>query len=279
MFADYIIQQNRKVHAHSRQVIESFYTHNESQEGDLTAPPHFYLYSLKPVNLKSVLIGNGMTHPYVQYGAYYTAACTNETGYGPFVAPEVCERMASHLPRCLQLMKKCAENLEDSITCLSASTYCEKTQTEPFYDTGRNAYDMEKFGEYDEEAWMAHFLNQKSTMHTLGVDLESHGRVKKHTGCDPTVGYRFSSTGDGYAATFTCISCSQLTIFFDQCSSIVPACCEHSRKWRCRLALCWRQGLHLQLEGTKASYDHLRKCPSSNLTSSLFVTPGQSKVA
>lgn len=65
-----------------------------------------------------------------------------------------------------------------------------------------NAYDMAKFGEYDEEAWMATFLNQDSTMHALGVDKASHGRVHKHTGCDPTVGYRFSATGDGAKATF-----------------------------------------------------------------------------
>ena len=56
---------------------------------------------------------------------------------------------------------------------------------------------MMKFGDYDEEAWMATWLNQASTMHALGVDKLTKGRIHRHTGCDPTVGYRFAATGDG----------------------------------------------------------------------------------
>ncbi|KAK9897505.1 peptidase S10, serine carboxypeptidase [Cystobasidium minutum MCA 4210] len=178
VFADYIVQKNNE----------------RSQRLQLAEER---ANKLKHINLSSVLIGNGFTHPYIQYSSYYTAVCTNETGYGPYVSPEGCAKMAATLPRCQALLKKCAENLDDAITCLSASTYCEKTQTEPFYALGRNAYDMEKFGDYDEEEWMATWLNQKDTMHRLGVDKASHGRVKGHTGCDPTVGFKFASTGDG----------------------------------------------------------------------------------
>merc|ERR1711939_1253530 len=167
VFSDYIVEQNKKDNG------------------------------LRKINLASVLIGNGMTAPQTQYAYYHTAACTTQSGYGPFLTAQVCDTMAAQLPKCQKLMKKCADNPSDSIDCLSATTYCEATQTEPFYQTGRNAYDMEKFGEYDEEAYMHTFLNQKSTLHTLGVDKESHGRVKNHTGCDPTVGYKFSATGDG----------------------------------------------------------------------------------
>lgn len=138
-----------------------------------------------------------MTNTLIQYGHYYTAACTNQTGYGPYLTPEVCDKMLSQLPKCQALFQKCYDDPSDSIVCLSATTFCEATQTEPFYQTGRNAYDMEKFGDFAEEDWMHDFLNQKSTFEHLGVDKLSHGRVHKHTGCDPTVGYRFSATGDG----------------------------------------------------------------------------------
>lgn len=179
VFADYIVKQNEAR-------LERLRVEEEEQAN-----------KLKHINLSSVMIGNGFTHPYIQYAAYYTAACTNETGYGPYVSPEACSTMAAALPKCQALLKKCAENLDESITCLSASTYCEKTQADPFYATGRNAYDMEKFGDFEEEDWMATWLNQKDTMHRLGVDKASHGRVKGHTGCDPTVGFKFASTGDG----------------------------------------------------------------------------------
>lgn len=138
-----------------------------------------------------------MTNTLVQYSAYQPAVCTNQTGYGPYLDKETCDKMAIDLKKCRQLFQACYDDPDNSIVCLSATTFCEATQTEPFYQTGRNAYDMEKFGDYDEEEWMHTFLNQPSTMQALGVDKASHGRIKKHTGCDPTVGYRFSATGDG----------------------------------------------------------------------------------
>ena len=62
---------------------------------------------------------------------------------------------------------------------------------------------MMKFGDYVEEDWMATWLNQASTMHALGVDKLTKGRIHRHTGCDPTVGYRFAATGDGWVSRTT----------------------------------------------------------------------------
>lgn len=138
-----------------------------------------------------------MSDPLTQYPYYHTAACTTQSGYGPVLGKAVCDKMEAALPKCKTLMRKCAENQDDSIVCLSASTYCEAVLTAPYYETGRNPYDMEKFGDYVEEGYMHTFLNQKSTMHDLGVDKASHGRIRNHTGCDATVGYKFAATGDG----------------------------------------------------------------------------------
>lgn len=142
------------------------------------------------------MIGNGLTHPYIQYASWYTVVCTNETGTGPYVPAEECEIMAATLPECQALVKRCAENLEDAALCLSALLYCETTQADPYYATGRSPYDMEKFDNFEELDWVATWLNQEETMHKLGVDKASHGRVKGNTGCDRMVKYKFLVTGD-----------------------------------------------------------------------------------
>ena len=79
---------------------------------------------------------------------------------------------------------------------------------------GRNAYDMAKFGDYAEEAWVREFLNRcvsscqfvcvnanqeyrEDVRHELGVDHEPSGGVREFIGCSDAVGEAFASTGDG----------------------------------------------------------------------------------
>ncbi|KAI5476314.1 cathepsin A (carboxypeptidase C) [Pseudohyphozyma bogoriensis] len=172
LFADYIVLQNAKAN-------------NVSQ-----------------IPLKSVLVGNGFTNPKIQYAAYYPTVCTNETGYGPYVSKSDCAKMADTLPRCQALVQKCYDDPSNSAVCLSANLYCESTQTEYYYQTGRNPYDMLRFGDYDEEAQIHHFLNRDDVRHELGVDAEEDGGVKEFIGCSDIVGYRFAATGDQAQASY-----------------------------------------------------------------------------
>ncbi|KAK4051905.1 hypothetical protein OIV83_002610 [Microbotryomycetes sp. JL201] len=157
---------------------------------------------LAKVNLKSVLIGNGFTNPKIQYAAYYPTVCTNITGYGPYVNEKDCASMQAALPRCQALVQKCYDDPKNAAVCLSANQYCEATQTERYYETGRNPYDMEKFGDYAEEKQIAHYLNRDDIRHQLGVDKEEHGGVRKFVGCSDTVGFRFATTGDQSQASY-----------------------------------------------------------------------------
>ncbi|KAL8278754.1 hypothetical protein RQP46_008823 [Phenoliferia psychrophenolica] len=157
---------------------------------------------LPKINLSSVLIGNGFTNPKMQYAAYHPTVCTNQTGYGPYVSQDKCDAMAAALPRCQALVQQCYDDPTNSVICLSANTYCEKTQTEPYYETGRNPYDMYKFGAYKEEKEVNFFLNRADVRHELGVDMEAHGGVKKFIGCSDLIGYRFGATGDQSKATY-----------------------------------------------------------------------------
>ncbi|SGZ17102.1 BQ5605_C020g09095 [Microbotryum silenes-dioicae] len=174
VFADYIVTQNLK--------------------NELNGKPK--------INLQGVLIGNGFTNPKMQYGAYFPTGCTNSTGYGPYVDAKDCASMAAALPRCQALIQKCYDDPTDAAVCLSANQYCEATQTERYYETGRNPYDMEKFGGYAEEPDVAKWLNRADIRHQLGVDNEVSGGVKRFIGCSDPVGFRFSTTGDQSKATY-----------------------------------------------------------------------------
>ena len=58
------------------------------------------------INLKSVLIGNGITDPLHQNPAYIPIVCTNATGAGPLLGEETCEKMRIALPKCTELNQK-----------------------------------------------------------------------------------------------------------------------------------------------------------------------------
>ncbi|KAM0754515.1 peptidase S10, serine carboxypeptidase [Meredithblackwellia eburnea MCA 4105] len=170
--------------------------------GDYIVTQNLADNGLPKINLASVLIGNGFTSPKTQYAYYYPTVCTNQTGYGPYVSESDCASMEKALPRCQELIQQCYDDPSNSVLCLSANTYCEATQTERYYETGRNPYDMEKFGPYKEENQVSFFLNRQDVRHELGVDLEENGGVKKFIGCSDQVGYRFAATGDQSKPSF-----------------------------------------------------------------------------
>jgi cathepsin A (carboxypeptidase C) len=143
------------------------------------------------------LVGNGFTHPTIQYASYIPTVCTNISGYGPFVNTSTCHQMLLDLPKCQDLANACAANVSDTATCVKASKFCEKTQADPFYATGRNAYDMAKFGDYEQEKEVHDFLNRVDVRHQLGVDREPGGGVREFIGCSDAVGEAFAQTGDG----------------------------------------------------------------------------------
>lgn len=73
------------------------------------------------------LSGNGNTNPLIQYQSYLPVACTNASGYGPYLGKETCDLMKDTLPRCIDLQQKCYDTGKAS-ACLAANTYCEKSQ-------------------------------------------------------------------------------------------------------------------------------------------------------
>ncbi|KAG2209772.1 hypothetical protein INT47_001920 [Mucor saturninus] len=150
------------------------------------------------INYQSMLIGNGWTDPRTQFQHYETFGCATDSEYKPLFDAETCENMKSSYPRCEKLMDACYK-FQNSLTCIPASMYCEKTQAGAFDKTGLNPYDIRKDCEgdsglcYDLIESIEKYANDEQVKESLGVDA----KAGKYSGCSNSVGYRFYQTGDG----------------------------------------------------------------------------------
>ena len=145
------------------------------------------------INLQSVLIGNGLTDPYVQYEYYRPMACGD--GAWPAVLDEqTCQSMDNALPRCQQLISSCYSS-QSAWTCVPASIYCNNAILSPYQRTGQNPYDVRekcKGGNlcYEELDWISDWLNKDSVLSALNVEVDSY------EGCNFDINRNFLFQGD-----------------------------------------------------------------------------------
>jgi cathepsin A (carboxypeptidase C) len=146
------------------------------------------------INLKSVLIGNGLTDGYTQYEYYKPMACGG--GRWPAVLDESeCQAMDNALPRCQQLIQSCYDS-ESVWSCVPASIYCNNAMIGPYQKTGLNVYDIRNKCEdannlcYPALGWISEYLNQKSVMSELGVE------VSTYDSCNFDINRNFLFAGD-----------------------------------------------------------------------------------
>ena len=146
------------------------------------------------INLKSLLIGNGLTDGLTQYEHYRPMACGD--GGWPAVLDEAsCRSMDNALPRCRVLIEGCYET--DSVwSCVPASIYCNSALMGPYQRTGQNVYDVrEKCAEgstlcYFEIDWATRWLNQPGVLEALGAEVDSFNS------CNFNVNRNFLFAGD-----------------------------------------------------------------------------------
>lgn len=166
----------------------------------------------KPLPLDSVLIGNGITSPKHQFQAYVEYACANTTGFGVFLTKEQCDVMYSQIPACLALTEKCntptGGKPHDELACKSALDFCETALQEPWSKTGMSSYDYTHYGDYEEDDWFAHFLNDNKTKAALGIDKTGAGDHHDGTflSCSDNVYNNFAKTGDGAKSSMHAVS-------------------------------------------------------------------------
>ncbi|KAI9281950.1 Alpha/Beta hydrolase protein [Sporodiniella umbellata] len=147
---------------------------------------------LAKINLKSLLIGNGLTDPLIQYKYYAKMACENS--YGPVLSPSQCASMEAQFPACERLIQNCYES-QNVFACLPAAMKCNKDQIQPYQQTGMNPYDVRekcKGGNlcYEILGSVQKYLNLPKVKQAIGAETE------EYESCNMQINFRFQMAGD-----------------------------------------------------------------------------------
>ncbi|CCL99179.1 uncharacterized protein FIBRA_01194 [Fibroporia radiculosa] len=166
----------------------------------------------EPLNLQSVLIGNGITDISTLYPGRYEIECGTAALEVPFQTISTCVRMKM----ADAMMKNCVDQF-DSMDCRAAVNFCDAEMSTGYWDSGRNVYDISKvtlFSSfnmytnnndllkmcvsdslcYNEQIAIKNFLNQPSIRELLGVESP-----RNFTGCDRDVATNFNLHMDKWA--------------------------------------------------------------------------------
>ncbi|CAK7197924.1 hypothetical protein SEUCBS139899_000574 [Sporothrix eucalyptigena] len=130
------------------------------------------------INLKSVLIGNGLTDPYTQYEQYRPMAC-GDGGWPSVLDESQCRAMDNALPRCQSLIEGCYKS-ESVWSCVPAAIYCNNAMLGPYQQTGRNVYDIRGPCKdssnlcYPQMGWIAEYLNRDDVKKAVGAEVDNY---------------------------------------------------------------------------------------------------------
>ncbi|KAK4685115.1 cathepsin A (carboxypeptidase C), partial [Tremellales sp. Uapishka_1] len=174
-------------------IASTIYKHNLALE---VAPS-----GLPTLNFKSVIIGNGLTDPYVQFASVPDFACNSRYAvYDDPDGPE-CTALRGKVPRCQNLIAGCYKT-GSRFACVPAGLYCWSSIYGDLQNLGLNMYDVRRTCDkskdkdgplcYKEMGWMETYLNQPEIKKQLGapdsVTFQS---------CNMQVNQNFLLHGDG----------------------------------------------------------------------------------
>ncbi|KAK7690229.1 hypothetical protein QCA50_006882 [Cerrena zonata] len=159
---------------------------------------------LTPINLTSVMIGNGCTDDGTMYSAYYEMQCSPASVH-PINTIANCVDMRRKVPRCEKMFKESCRDSTDSIACNIALSFCNDAIFNPFMETGYNPYDISKPCEGDISDTLCYpitknisrYLDRPEVRETLGVDPS----IGAYQSCSSDVGARFDINLDGVFPT------------------------------------------------------------------------------
>lgn len=144
--------------------------------------------------LTSIMVGNGITDPLVQWPYYAPYMCG--LGGEPAVFNKTeCQKMANGAPHCVAATQLCYDE-PNAYTCQLAGSICSANYMVPFIRTGLNPYDIRRpCGDeslcYKEISWVEKFLLLEEVRRQLGAEAPSFLL------CNDSVGRNFGKTGDG----------------------------------------------------------------------------------
>ncbi|EIN13162.1 serine carboxypeptidase [Punctularia strigosozonata HHB-11173 SS5] len=161
---------------------------------------------LTPINLTSIMIGNGVTDFYTLEPSKYDMMCT-PASVDPILPVADCVRMKQAIPRCQKWAKESCVDQFDAINCGAAMSFCATEIDAPFFSTGMNPYDISKVCDgplsetlcYPITKHISSFLDLPSVRDALGVDPAVTGNF---TSCSSAVGAQFHGAMDMYRPTY-----------------------------------------------------------------------------
>ncbi|OAD75096.1 hypothetical protein PHYBLDRAFT_111683, partial [Phycomyces blakesleeanus NRRL 1555(-)] len=156
---------------------------------------HAHENDLLPIELVSILIGNGWTGFSTQIGFYEDYGCSNDNQ--PIFDEQVCKSMRDTKARCQYLADLCYK-YPSRATCYPAGLYCKHTQLDPFENTGLNPFDIRRVcGQttdycYQEMYRLEVWADKDYVRQELGVDPQ----VGQFSHCNPAMETRFVLSAD-----------------------------------------------------------------------------------
>jgi len=132
---------------------------------------------LTPINLSSVLIGNGMTDSFRMFMSYYDMTCT-PASVEPILDIGTCVFLKRIISRCEKWMKDACVDQFDTINCGAAVSFCQGSMSQAFFSTSKNPYDISRDCDgsvaetlcYPATKYIRQFLDLPSTRSLIGVD-------------------------------------------------------------------------------------------------------------
>ncbi|KAJ7323615.1 serine carboxypeptidase [Mycena albidolilacea] len=159
-----------------------------------------------PINLTSIMIGNGITDFYHQMSSSFDMQCTSAS-VPPTLSIADCVRMKPMVPRCEQRLKESCVDIFDAVDCAAAASFCDTQLKAPFWKSELNPYDISQPCDadglkdnlcYPVTAYIRAYLSRPSVRKTLGVD---DAVPTNFSSCAPAVGSAFRAQMDSYRLT------------------------------------------------------------------------------
>ncbi|KAI0644056.1 serine carboxypeptidase [Trametes meyenii] len=132
-----------------------------------------------PINLTSIMLGNGCTDFGTMFSSYYDMQCSDPT-FPPILDISGCVLMKQMLPRCEKRWKESCSDKFDAIDCKAVGEFCFAAMSSYFSD--KNTYDRSHLcpGMTFEECYpvighLQDYLSNNKTQDLLGVDPLKRG--------------------------------------------------------------------------------------------------------
>lgn len=130
------------------------------------------------INLKSLLIGNGLTDCLSQYRHFAPMAC-GKGGHPAVLGAGDCKAMEDGVAKCEPYIKKCYDSLTES-ACSEATKVCNNAVFPIYGRSGRSHYDVRVRSGDEYKGYAPEWLNKAEVKKALGV--ESNRRYERCNG-------------------------------------------------------------------------------------------------